>query len=192
MDYETILGIVKGSLRSAFVDHFSVCVSVGALFVSAWTLRWNLQSKVPRLALSFALLDATMLPRHHFVSCRIDATNIGRCAVTIRKAGMLLVNGVFARASFDGPSAPPVTLRPGDSVGLEFAVNAGWLEDRPFVPAVEIGGGKIFAIKPFFSGFDDFVRRAGTERSRMLVLRKMFGRRTRARFVRNAHRKGER
>lgn len=190
MNANAIADAVLRIARVVFVDHVSVCISCLAVGISIATFLWNVAGSRPRVSVSFELLDARMLPRAHFVESRILVTNVGRCAFSIRHAGFLLVNGFFAPSSGHSLVFPHV-LQPGESIVTTFNTNAYWLVYHPFVPAIELGNGRLYVVKPFFSGFDSFVTHAATLRAGELKRRRRFSRRLRHAFVKNARHKRE-
>ena len=155
---ETVLSIVefaRSGVCFVFVKHFSDALSVLALGVSAMTLYWHVQSKVPKISASFALLNADMKPRWHFITGVFEITNTGRCAFSVNRAGLLLVNGWFAPDSEFADY--PIPVRPGESVRIKISVNVNWLVGKPLVPAVFYGSGRKLLLKPFFAGPEAFV-----------------------------------
>ena len=175
--------------RFVFVAHFSDLLSVVAVGISSAVLWRDLSAGRPRLVLCFELRDARLGPRDRLALGALFVSNIGRCAFTVRRAGLLLVSGAFAPNAGGDPC--PLFLRPGDCAEIPVAVDVDRLASRAVVAAVELGDGRTFAARPFVFGVGEFVRLFPTERARLLDRRRIFPRRLRREVVKNAHEKRE-
>lgn len=146
------------------MDIASFCVSIVALALSAFALWWEIDAIHPRAAFSFTVHDAGASPGFRNVLGSLLVSNVGRCAFSVRAAGILLPSGEFLRNDA-GPSLP-LALRPGESAKIDVVSGSAPLLGRSFAVAVELEDGRSPHILGAFVDLDDFARNAPGERSR--------------------------
>lgn len=166
-----------------FRDYAVPVTAVGGFALGVVNFIDRFVSRRPKVALNFGVDHVDKTAIEPLVVCWISVTNVGRCAFSVRNAGILSLGSGKFLESFRSLYDFPRCLRPGEVLDITLVVSLAEVSAAPVIPAVEIFDKRsVRRIKPSFGSAEKLLRLCGEDGGFARRRRRAFGLIVRLRF----------